>query len=132
MAKVLSIISGTPCSCAILATASMSSTLPRGFEIVSPYRHLVFGVIALRKFSGSSGSTNLTSRPNLRKLTSNCVYVPPYRVLADTISSPASSRLLTAMNCAACPEDIASAATPFSSDATRSSRTAVVGFMMRV
>ena len=33
----------------------------------------VFGVMALRKFSGSSGSTNLTSMPKRRKLTSNCV-----------------------------------------------------------
>ena len=35
-------------------------------------------------------------------------------------------------NCAAWPLDRPSAATPFSSEATRSSRTAVVGFMMRV
>ena len=37
-----------------------------------------------------------------------------------------------ARNCAACPLAIASAATPFSSDATRFSSTSVVGFMMRV
>jgi len=36
------------------------------------------------------------------------------------------------MNCAACPLETASAATPFSSEATRSSKTAVVGFPMRV
>ena len=42
------------------------------------------------------------------------------------------ARLLSATNCAAWPLDMASAATPFSSEATRSSSTAVVGFMMRV
>ena len=44
--------------------------------------------MALRKFSGSSGSTKVTSMPIRRKLTSNCVYVPPYSVLEETISSP--------------------------------------------
>ena len=45
----------------------------RGLAMVSPYKARVFEVIALRKFSGSSGSTNLTSMPKRRKLTSNCV-----------------------------------------------------------
>ena len=40
-------------------------------------------------------------------------------MLAETIWSPDSSRLFIARNCAAWPLDIASAATPFSSDATR-------------
>src|SRR5581483_229536 len=43
VAKVESITSGAPCSCAIFATASMSSTLPPGLPIVSPYRTFVFG-----------------------------------------------------------------------------------------
>ena len=57
---MLSITSGMLFSCAIFATASISRTLPRGLLIVSPKMHFVFGVMALRKFSGSSGSTKLT------------------------------------------------------------------------
>ena len=41
-------------------------------------------------------------------------------------------RLVMARNCAACPLDVASAAMPPSSAATRCSNTSVVGFMMRL
>ena len=51
--------------------------LALGFPIVSPYKTLVFGVIALAKFSGSSGSTNVTSMLSLRTVCSNWVKVPP-------------------------------------------------------
>jgi hypothetical protein len=49
----------------------MSSTLMRGLPMVSANTALVFGVIARRKFSGSSGSTKRVSMPSLRRLTSN-------------------------------------------------------------
>ena len=54
------------------------------------------------------------------------------RLTNPTISSPDSSRLASAMNCAACPLPTASAPTPRSRAAMRSSKTAVVGFMIRV
>ena len=47
VANVLSTISGSSCSCAIAATASMSSTLPAGLPIVSPKNAFVFGRTAL-------------------------------------------------------------------------------------
>ncbi len=82
---MLSITSGTPCACAIAATASMSSTLSRGLAIVSAKIALVLGRSAARKFSGSSGSTKLHSMPKRSKVTENCDQVPPYSVLAATM-----------------------------------------------
>ena len=93
---------------------------------------MVFGVIAFAKFSGSSGSTKVTSMPSLRKVCSNWVNVPPYSVRAVTIWSPGTSIVISAMNCAACPEAVATAPAPPSSEAIRSSKAAVVGFMIRV
>ena len=46
--------------------------------------------------------------------------------------SPALARVWIAKNCAACPLDVANAATPPSSAATRFSKTSVVGFIIRV
>ena len=43
VANVLSTISGSSCSCAMAATASMSSTFPAGLPIVSPKNAFVFG-----------------------------------------------------------------------------------------
>ena len=65
----------------------------------------VFGVIALRKFSGSSGCTKVVLIPIFRNVTSNCEYVPPYSVLAETISSPASNIVSKAVICADIPDD---------------------------
>ncbi len=48
------------------------------------------------------------------------------------MSSPAWAMLVMARNWAACPDAVASAATPPSSAATRFSKTSVVGFMSRV
>ena len=62
---VLSTISGTPASCATSATFRTSSTLPRGLPSVSANSSLVFGRIAARHSSASSGSsTKLTSIPS--------------------------------------------------------------------
>src|SRR5699024_1409566 len=52
-----------PASCAISATASISSTCRPGLPIVSPNTALVLSVIAALKFSGSDGSTNVTLMP---------------------------------------------------------------------
>ena len=69
--------------------------------------------------------------PSLRKFTSSCVCVPPYSVLAATISSPASQMFSIAIICAAIPLEVATAARPFSNAAMRSSKTATVGFDKR-
>jgi len=45
--------------------------------------------MALRKFSGSDGSTNLTVMPSFGSVCRNKFQVPPYKLVADTISSPA-------------------------------------------
>ena len=70
--------------------------------------------------------------PIRRNVTSKSERVPPYRVLAETMWSPASRRVRRAVVSAACPEAVASEARPFSSAAIRSSKTAVVGFISRV
>ena len=67
MAKVLSTMSGTPASWAMSATASTSNTSPFGLPIISAKTAFVFGPMALRKFSGSDGSTNLVVIPSLGK-----------------------------------------------------------------
>ena len=131
LAKVLSTTSGMPLSCAIFATVSMSSTSIFGLPSVSAKMHLVFGPIALRIASGSPMSTKRALMPILRNCTSNWLMVPPYSVLEETNSSPASMSETSAMCCAAWPEAVATAPMPFSSAAMRSSNTATVGFMMR-
>ena len=68
VAKVLSITSGMRFSCAIAATSSNGNTLIRGLPSVSPYRIFVLGRIARRKFSGSAGSTKVTSIPSRGKV----------------------------------------------------------------
>ena len=61
----------------------------------------------------------------------NKLYVPPYKLLSATISSPASATFRIEKAIAAIPEDNATAAVPPSSSATRCSNTSTVGFMMR-
>ena len=58
--------------------------------------------------------------------------MPPYRLLAETMWSPAPAMLRMLNVTAEEPEAKASAPTPPSSAATRFSNTSVVGFMMRV
>jgi hypothetical protein len=76
-AAVLSTMNGTPASRATAATAAMSITLMAGLPSVSEKIALVLGLRALRKFSGSSGSTRVASMPSFLKLTASIVYVPP-------------------------------------------------------
>jgi hypothetical protein len=66
-----------PASWAIAASASMSSTSHAGLPTVSAYRHFVSSRIAARHASRSPESTNVTSMPILRNVTSNCWNVPP-------------------------------------------------------
>ncbi len=50
--------------------------------------------MAFSKFLGSFESTNFVVMPSCGKMVSNWVYVPPYRLLAETISSPAWARVM--------------------------------------
>ena len=63
---VLSSTSGMPCSWATAETPSMSELEFCGLPKVSPKNALVFGRMAVRQASRSSGSsTNVTSMPSL-------------------------------------------------------------------
>jgi hypothetical protein len=84
------------------------------------------------KLSGSDGSTKVVSMPRREKPMPSCPTVPPYSVLAATMWSPAFRMASSAVICAAMPLAQASAARAFSSDATRSSKTATVGLLMRL
>jgi len=57
--------------------------------------------------------------------------VPPYSADDETMLSPADASMNVARSSDAIPEDVATAPTPFSSEAIRSSRAAFVGFMIR-
>ena len=131
MANVLSTTRGSSCSWAIDASASMSSTLPAGLPIVSPKNALVFGLTACRHTSGSSGSTQVTSTFILRSRCLNWLTVPPYNAEEETTWSPGSSSVNSAAAWAAMPLANATPPAPPSRLATRSSNTAIVGFMMR-
>ena len=109
----------------------MSSTLPAGLPIVSPKNALVFGRIACRHASGSSGSTQVTSTFILRSRCLNWLTVPPYSAEEETTWSPGSSSVNSAAAWAAMPLANATPPAPPSRLATRSSNTAIVGFMMR-
>lgn len=74
--------------------------------------------MAWRKFSGSSESTKVVVIPNFGKVAVKRLYVPPYRVLAETISSPVPAILKMALVIAAEPDANASAPIPPSSAAT--------------
>lgn len=78
VANVLSTIKGTPCSCALLAHASISNTIRAGLAIVSPNTHFVFGLKAASSYSmEQSGERKVKSIPILRIVTLNKLYVPP-------------------------------------------------------
>ena len=70
--------------------------------------------------------------PRRGSVTLNWLYVPPYRKLVETMLSPAEQMVEMARNWADCPEEVASAALPPSSAATRFSKTSFVGFMIRL
>ena len=72
VAKVLSIIRGTPWAWAALANFSMSSTVRAGFAMVSPNTALVFGRNAAASSSSvQSGETKVNSRPMRFMVTAN-------------------------------------------------------------
>jgi len=125
-------MSGIPASWATAATASRSTTTPPGFARLSTKIAFVFGVSARRKCSGLLGSTSEPLQPMRGKLCVNWVIEPPYRFREAMNSSPGSSNVKKARNCAAWPDAAATAARPCSRLATLSSRTATVGLVMRL
>ena len=99
---MLSIISGTPFLCAILANFSMSQTFNAGFAIVSPKTAFVFGLNAFRISSSEAfSSTNIHSIPSFFKVTANKLTVPPYIVVVLIKLSPALQRFIIDINEAA-------------------------------
>ncbi|CAB4912841.1 unannotated protein [freshwater metagenome] len=76
--------------------------------------------------------TNVVVTPNRRRVTSSWVIVPPYSDAAATISSPAPARAAKVRNSADCPDDVATAPSPPSREAIRSSNAATVGLPIRV
>ncbi len=92
----------------------LDDLVERGVDFSAPMLYVLDGSNALTKAVRKHAGTNA--------LWQRC----------QLISSPTSHKPLIVRNCADCPLATASAPRPPSSDATRSSKTAVVGFMMRV
>ena len=131
-AVVLSMMSGMPSSLPIAAISAIGNSSSFGFGSVSPKKARVFSSASLRKLSGSDGSANRTSIPSRAKVLVKRFHVPPYRWGDDTILSPVAQRFWIEMATAEDPDDTANAAIPPSRAASRSSSTAVVGFIIRV
>ena len=74
---VLSTTSGMPWAWAILAIASMSATIPSGFEALSMKSARVRSSMALAKLSGSRGSTYFTPQLNWGKVCFIWLIDPP-------------------------------------------------------
>ncbi|MNV67039.1 hypothetical protein D3C71_1598220 [compost metagenome] len=68
---MLSTISGTPWSCATLASAAMSVTLPSGLPMDSQNTALVRASISAAKLAGLLASANRTSMPCCGKVWAN-------------------------------------------------------------
>jgi len=103
-----------------------------GFPKLSAKKTRVFAWVALPKFSGFEGSTNVVVIPSLGKVTLNKLYVPPYKLLDATIWSPAFSKTNNAVAIAAVPEAVTTAPMPPSSAASRCSKISLVGLFKRV
>ena len=95
-------------------------------------RARVLGVMAACHASRLDGSTKRVAIESLRAVCVSCVTLPPYSCEEATISSPGSQSVMSTASCAAMPLAKATAPAAPSSDAMRSSRTAVVGLPMRV
>ena len=70
-------MSGMPAAWAIAATRSISTTTPPGLARFSMKIALHLGVNALRKFSGSLGSTKWQVQPSFLNDSPNWVSEPP-------------------------------------------------------
>ena len=77
VATVLSTISGTPCRCATVASASMSQTLPAGLPTLSQNTALVFPSINRSTASALSLAAKRTPTPMLGSTCANSVWVVP-------------------------------------------------------
>ena len=95
--------------------------------MLSMYTAFVLSSMAAAKSSGLSPLTNLVVMPRRGNKTLNWLYVPPYRLVVETMLSPALAKAAMVRNWAAWPEDVARAATPPSRAAIRFSNTSTVG-----
>ena len=78
VAKVLSMISGTPCACATFAHISISRTVSAGFASVSPKTAFVFSLNAAESSSSvASWSTKMHSIPIFFSVVPKRLIVPP-------------------------------------------------------
>ena len=78
VAKVLSMIRGTPCACAAFAKRSISSTVREGLAMLSPKTAFVLGRNAASSSSSEqSGETNVNSTPIFFMVTAKRLKVPP-------------------------------------------------------
>src|SRR5690606_1166342 len=126
-ATVLSTINGTLAVLASLEMAFRSNTSSFGLPKDSTKKALVFSCTALAKLAGSEGSTKVVVMPNRGKVTLKRLKVPPYKLLDETIWSPAFSSTKRAVLMAAVPEEVTTEAMPPSKAASRCSKISLVG-----
>jgi hypothetical protein len=128
---VLSTISGTPLSWAMLAMAAKSSTLFFGLPIVSVNTALVLASMAAATLAGLPVSTNFTSMPSAPGCSERGCRCRRRDTGGDDVVA-GLGEVEDGQEMAAEPEAKASAPTPPSISARRFSSTSVVGFIMRV
>ncbi len=106
--------------------------MPDGLATISTYTPLVFGRMAASTSAGSGDGRNVVSTPKRARVTSSKVRVPPYSWALAIRWSPAPASAAKVRNSADMPLEAATAPSPPSSEAMRSSNDATVGFDMRV
>src|SRR5690606_21237208 len=92
----------------------------------------VFSLIAFLKLSVSFGSTQVVVMQILGRVTLNRLYVPPYKLLDDTIWSSDLSNVSNAAEIADIHEDVTTASMPPSRVAYLFSSMSLVGLFNRV
>ena len=97
----------------------------------STYKARVRPLTAASILSKSCGFTKRVVIPNWGRMSLNRVNVPPYRLFAETISSPCFARLTIVEKMADVPDAEANAPTPPSNRLIRSSSMACVGLPSR-
>jgi len=120
-------MNGTPASRAIAAMAAMSITFDRGLPSVSEKIALVLGLSALRKFSGSSGSTQRGVDAELPEVHVEHRVRPAVHLGGGHDMIAALRNIEEGDHLGRLTDAVATAARPFSIAATRSSNTAVGG-----
>src|SRR5688572_20758502 len=130
--KVLSTTSGIPAEWAVSASAGRSATVMAGFPIVSTTSNRVSGRIAARMAAGSVTSANVVVTPKRGMVWVRKLRVPPYSEDEATTWLPWEVSVVTIRDRADWPDDVATAPTPPSRAAIRSSKAATVGLDIRL